>query len=198
MAANDSYQTKVYAEHGGDRYVANSGGVFAAESGGSLAIYSAAQITIESGANLAIAGGDIAGNDARKVLISNWEMDSQNFVALATDLAVSNLPKNIGTYIIWASDGATDGSFWMTSVSAGREVFLLLAGDSTGVFTNTKTTIKVSCSGCKILGSLGGYMSHILMNASAASDCLVHFMAPYDDYWAIINQRGDVDEVSNA
>ena len=198
MSASDTYQTKVYHEQGSERFVANSGGVFAVESGGSIGVYSGAQFTVESTAvNLEIAGGDLAGDDLRRVLISEQLMDSQNFVALATDLAVSNLPKNLGTYIIWASDGAADGSFWMTSVSAGREVFLLLAGDSTGDFTNTLTTIKVSCSGCKILGSIGGYMSHILLNASAASDCMVHFMAPYDNYWAIINTRGDVDEVTN-
>lgn len=198
MAASDTYQTKVYQEQGAKRYVANSGGTFAIESGGAVAIYSAGQMTIESTAvNLAIAGGDLTGDDLRRTVISEQLMDSQNFVALATKLAVSNLPKNLGTYIIWASDAAADGSFWMTSVSAGREVFLLLAGDSTGTFTNKLTTIKVSCSGCKILGSLGGYMSHILLNASVASDCMVHFLAPYDDYWAIINTRGDVDEVTN-
>jgi len=198
MAQDETYQTKVYQEQGGNRYVAGSGGTFAVESGGSIAIYSGAQFTVESGMNLEFAGGALAGDDFRRAVISEQAMDSQNFVALATELAVSNLPKNLGTYIIWASDGATDGSFWMTSVSAGREVYLLLAGDKIGTFTNTLTTIKVSCSGCKILGSLGGYMSHILMNASAASDCMVHFIAPIDNFWSIIDQRGDIDEVSDA
>lgn len=198
MVANDSYETKVYAEQGGDRYVANSGGVFAIESGGSLAIYSGAQMTIESGINFEIATGDLAGTDARKALISNQLMDSQLGVLAATKLAVSNVPHNIGVYVVWASDAAVDYSIWLQTVSAGRELVLVLAGDSTGAFTNTKTTLTVSCSGCKILGSLGGYMSHILMNASAASDCLVHFMSPYDDFWAIVNERGDVDEKSDA
>jgi len=199
MVANDTYLTKVYHEHGGDRYVANSGGTFAVESGGSIAIYDSAKITVESTAvNFEIAGADLAADDLRRIVISEQLMNSQNFVALATDLAVSNVPKNINVYTIWASDGATDGSIWLTSVSAGRELWLLLAGDSTGQFTNNLTTIKVSCSGCKILGSLGNYVSHILMNASAASDCMVHFIAPYDNYWAIVNARGDVDEESNA
>ena len=198
MVANDTYLTKVYHEHGGDRYVANSGGTIAVESGGTIAIYDSAQLTIETSMNIELAGADLGGDDLRKMVISEQLMNSQNFVALATDLAVSNVPKNINVYTIWASAGATDGSIWLQAVSAGKELWLLLAGDSTGQFTNATTTIKVSCSGCKILGSLGNYVSHILLNASAASDCMVHFIAPYDNYWAIVNARGDVDEESNA
>jgi hypothetical protein len=172
---DETYQTLIYHEHGGDRMGIRSAGV------------------------LELAGEDIAGDDLRRAVISNQLMDSQNFAAGVNTLSISNLPKNIGTYIIWASAAAagTDASFWLTSVSAGRECWLGLAGDSTGVFTNALTTIVVSCSGCIILGSFGGHVSKFTMNASAASDVLVHLLAVVDNQWAIIDQRGSVVESSN-
>jgi len=199
MAQDETYQTKVYMEQGGNRYVAGSGGVFAVESGGSMFVYSGAQIVVESGANFAIAGGDIAGHDLRHILVSEQLMDSQNFSAAVNTLAISNLPKNLGTYTIWASAAAAanDASFWLTSVSAGREVFLGLAGDSTGAFTNPLTTVVVSTSGCIILGSVGQHVSKFTMNASAASDVLVHLVAIADNTWSIVFARGDVNESTN-
>ncbi len=198
MAADDTYQTKVYQELEAERYVANSGGTFAIESGGSIAVYSGAQMTVESSVNLELAGGNLAGDDFRRIAISEHLQDSQNAIALATTLSVSNLPKNLGTYIIYASATLVSGSFWLTSVSAGREVTLLLAGDSLGTFTNDQTQVDVSTSGCIMLGSLGGFISRFEMNTSAASDCMVRLIAVLDNTWAIISERGDVDERVNA
>jgi len=198
MVADDTYFTKTYKEREGNRYVANSGGTFAVESGGSTAVYSGAQVTVESGANFEVAGGDIAGADLRRVLIYDQLQDSQVPAALGTALAVSNLPADAGTFVIYGSATLVSSSFWMTSVSAGRVVTLCLFGDSTGTLTNNKTQVDVSTSGCIMLGSIGGFISRFEMNTSAASDCMITLMAVLDNTWAIIDERGDIDERVNA
>ncbi len=197
MAQDDTYQTTIYQEQGGNRYVAGSGGVFAVESGGSMAVYSGAQVTFESGTNLELAGGDLAGNDARRILVS--ELGGTVVIepiALATELPAANvnLPKNIRHLIIYGSDAAQSMSFWLTSVSAGREVTIYLKGDSTGTFTNASTQIDVSTSGCILIGSVGAAISGFEMHTSLASDCWVHLMAPLDNTWAIVETSGDIDE----
>jgi len=198
MAANDTYQTKVYHEQGGDRLVANSGGTIAIESGGSIAFYDSTQFTIETSVNIAFAGEDLGGDDLRRVLISEQAVASIGFEALAVVLVSTNIPKNIGVYTIYASDAATDETVTLRAVSAGKEMYLILAGDATGTFTNTLTTIKVSGSDAVwFLGSLGNKLSHFLMNVSGNSDCMVHLIAPYDDFWAIVHSRGDIDEETN-
>lgn len=194
MTQDETYQTNVYQEMGGARYVAGSGGVFAIESGGSIVIYSGAQMTLESG--MALAGVGIAGLDLRKALISNQAMDSLVPIAASLKLTISNLPKNVGTYIIYGSATVISASFWLTSVSAGKELYLGLFGDSTGALTNNQTQVGVSTSGCIILGSVGGYISNFTMNTSGASDVLIHLLAVADNTWAIIDQRGDVNEAA--
>ena len=194
MSANDTYNTKVYHELGGDRMVANSGGTFVAESGGSMGIYSGGQMTFESSITMGLAGADTAPEPLLRMLVSEQLMDSQVPIALSLKLVTSNIPANIGTYIIYASATVISASIWLQAVSAGRELFLGLLGDSSGTLGNAQTQVGVSTSGCIILGSVGNYISNFTMNTSAASDVLVHLIAPSDNVWAIISQRGDVNE----
>ena len=194
MAANDTYHTKVYHELGGERLVANSGGTFAVESMGSLAVASGGQMTLESSLILGLAGTDTAPEPLLRMLVSEQLMDSLVPIALSLKLVNSNIPANIGTFIIYASATVISGSIWLGPVSAGRELYLGLFGDSTGTFGNAQTQVAVSTSGCIILGSVGNYISNFTMNTSGASDVLVQLIAPSDNVWAIISQRGDVNE----
>ena len=113
---------------------------------------------------------------------------------MATTLAESNLPANADVVIIYGSDATISASFWLTSCSAGRDVYLFLKGDSTGAFTNASTQIDVSLSGCTLLGSVGDALSGFEMHTSLASDCMVHLKSVADNVWAIVNQFGDIDE----
>lgn len=197
MAQNATYQTKVYHERGGDRYVAASGGTFAVESVGSIAIYSGAQMTIESGANLELAGANLAGDDMRRLLVSEW---NEVFTMIAADdvdgsmLAISNVPKNVRIVNIVGSLKASQCSIWMTSVSAGREVLIRVIGDVTGTFTNNNTSVCLLTSGCIMLNSLGGAMASMHLQTSAASDAFVLFKAVADDTWAVVAEGGDNTE----
>ena len=206
MAQNETYNTITYHEQGGDRQVVGSGGTLAIESGGSALVAGSGTLTINSGGTLSIPTGvSIAFADEgftpeqlTRLIVSEQLMDSFLALGTATTLTVSNLPKNLGTFMIAASATLVSASFWLTSVSAGREVWLGLAADSTGGLTNAQTQVDVSMSGCICLGSVGTAISRFHMNTSGASDCLVHLVAPYDGVWAIINARGDVDEINNA
>jgi|GEM_PF-1691436 len=192
MAANDTYITKVYHEQGGERMVANSGGAFAVESGGSMGVYSGGQMTFESSITMKVAGTETAPEPLLRMLVSEQLAAEQVPIALSLKLVTSNIPANIGTYIMYASATVISASVWLQAVSAGRELYLGLLGDSTGTFTNDQTQVAVSTSGCIILGSLGGIISNFTMNTSAAEDVLVHLLAVSDNVWAIIHERGTV------
>ncbi len=192
MAQDATYQTKVYMERGGDRYVAASGGTIAIESIGSLAIYSGAQMTVESSVNLELAGGNLAGDDARRLLVSEWGGTEVIIPSLAISvLAISNVPKNARVVTVVGSVDMSKGSIWLTSVSAGRELWLRLVGDVSGGFTNDNTSLAVITSGCIILDSLGGAMASFTMHTSAASDCGVLLKAVLDNTWAIVSEFGN-------
>ena len=205
MAQDETYNTKVYHEQGGDRRVVGSGGTLAFESGGSmqvadsgtLAILSGGGLSIVTGASFGIAGEGFSPETLTRLIVSEQLMDSTLIGAASVTLEISNLPKNLGTFMIAASATLVSGSFWLTSVSAGREVWLGLMGDSTGTITNDQTQIDVSASGCIILGSVGTRISRFTMNTSGVSDVLVHLIAPYDDVWALVSARGDVNEINN-
>jgi len=195
MAQDETYNTTTYHERGGDRYVAGSGGAFAVESIGSLAVYSGAQMTVESGTNLELAGADLAGLDMRKLLISEWGgpelIETGGVLATESVLPVSNLPANVRIVTILAAVSASKASFWLTSVSAGREVLLRLVGDVSGTFTADNTSCAIITSGCIILGSLGGAIASFTMHTSAASDCGVLLRAVLDNTWAIVAEYGN-------
>lgn len=197
MTQDESYQTTVYREQGGNRYVAGSGGVFAIESGGSVAFYSGAQFTLESG--MVVAGVGTTGLDLRKALISN-QMAYATIApaALDTTLAISNVPDNIARLTIIGSAALVSASMWLCAVSAGQQLFIQVVGDVSGGFAESTTQVAFSTSGCIILGSCGEYISNFTMNTSAASDCWVDLIAVLDNTWAIINQHGDVNEAAGA
>jgi hypothetical protein len=191
MAQNETYITTVYQEQGGNKYVAGSGGAFAVESGGSIGIYSGAQMTVESGGNLALAGANLAGDDARRILVS--ELGGTVIIgqgATSTVLSIVNLPKNVRTVLLSGTSTMIAGSFWLTSVSAGREVFLMFGGGSTSTASGVVT---VSCSGCSLLGSVGTAISGFQMNMSA-SHCAILLRAVEDNVWAVVSQYGDIDD----
>ena len=200
MAQDESYQTTVYFQQGGNRAVAASGGTLAIESGGSMLLADSGALTIGVGGDLSIPTGvsmGIAGTtfspaEFTRLVVSEQLMDSAHPGAGDTTLAVSNLPDNLGTYMFGASGTLQSASFWLPAVSAGREVYIGVWGDSTGTFDNDVTQVAVSTSGCIILGSTGGIISNFTMNTSAAEDVLVHLIAVTDNVWAIISERGSV------
>jgi hypothetical protein len=172
--ADATYNTKVYLQQGGDRLFAISGG----------------SVLIESGANFQLGGGNIAAEDARKILVS--EFGAQTVItASSTKLSVINLPANVRTLIISGTSNLVSGSFWLTSVSAGREVLIMFPGASC---SSVSTHVLISCSGCTLLGSVGTSISTIGLYASGASMPMVMLRAVEDNVWAITAQAGDVDE----
>ena len=204
MAVDETYRTINYAERGGSNWRIGSGGQLVVESGGSMVIASAAgtlafdsgaTLSMTSGATIGLGGGDIAADDARRILVSEQGGTTViEPVALATVLPTVNLPKNVRVVRIYGSDATQSASFWLTSVSAGRDVWIFLQGDSVGTFTNASTQVDVSTSGCILLDSVGAAISGFEMHTSLASDCGIHLVAIADNTWSIVSQFGDIDE----
>jgi hypothetical protein len=164
---DETYQTLIYHERSGDRMGIQSAGV------------------------LELAGEDIAGDDLRRLLVSEWNAPVViNFSAGISVLAESNVPRNARIVTIVGSVAASQASIWLTSVSAGRELYLRAVGDLLGTFTNDNTSLAVITSGCIILDSLGGAMASFTMHTSAASDCGILLKAVADDTWAVVREIG--------
>jgi hypothetical protein len=166
MAQDATYQTKVYMERGGERLVVGSGGKIDVESGG--------QINIMDGAGFAPAGGVTIGQGA-----------------VSTVLSIINLPPLVRTVLLSGTSTMTAGSFWLTSVSAGREVFLMFCGGSTSTASGL---VLVSLSGCTLLNSVGLSISTMELNNSGASYPGIMLRAIEDDVWATVSQFGDIDD----
>ena len=187
MAEDATYQTLVYRERGGGAEVVKSGGIIRGHSGGIM--------SMESGFVMNLASQEILAKDMARVV------HSQNVPLLiipaagAVSLSAQNenLPYNTRFVKILGSDATISASFWLTSCSAGAEVFLHLCGDSIGTFTNASTQVDVSCSGCILLDSVGAAVSGFEMYTSIASDCGVHLLAIADNVWSIVSQFGDID-----
>lgn len=200
MAQDETYQTTVYMEREGNRVVAGSGGTFVIESGGSMTfadsttinLIAGAAFSMESGAILGLLGTDVNATDMRKVLASEWgaavEIGTGTTLATESLFVPNNLPKNVRIVNLLAAVSASLASFYLTSVSAGREVFIRLVGDSTGAFTNNETYTSLNCSGCILLNSIGGVINTLHLWASTNSNHTVHLIAPFDDVWAVVNE----------
>jgi hypothetical protein len=196
MAQDEEYQTTVYMEQDGDRFVAGSGGTFAIESGGSVAVYSGGQFTIENDGIFVLAGANLSGNAARRILVSEFG-GAVTLIPSALSVKLTgrnNLPANARIVTIVGSTAMSKCSFWLTSVSAGREVWLRAVGDVSGGFTNNNTSIIVSTSGCILLGSVGNAISGFTLYTSANSNTGVYLKAVLDNTWAIIAVQGAVGE----
>jgi len=184
MAQDETYQTTVYMERGGNRLVAGSGGEITLESGAVLSMISAA--------TLGLAGGNLAVDDARRILVSEFGdtvIIGQGLTS--TVLSVLNLPKNARTVILSHTSTMVSASFWLTSVSQGREVFLF-----GGPGSNLSGQVDISTSGCILIGSCGIPISGVeVHNSGSAISCwMLHLIALRDNVWAIANEYGDVDE----
>ena len=166
MAQDETYQTAVYQEQGGNALVFGSGGMARVESGGAFI-------------------------PCRKILGLNSVSDAGAGVGVLSEV---NLPFSRGIVIFSAESNLINGSFWLTSVSVGADVTLLLRGDITGTFTNYSTIIEVSLSGCTLLGSEGRAILSFEMHTSGASDPWVQLKCFADDVWSIVAQNGSITE----
>lgn len=182
----ETYQTLVYSEQGGGAKVIKSNGIVRGYSGGIM--------STESGFIFALASQAILAKDIARIIHSANTPYVITASAAATTLAESNLPKNCRIVKIVANSTVISGSFWLTSCSAGCEVFLHLVGAVNGGFTAASTQIDVSLSGCSLIGSVGAALSGFEMHTSLASNCMVHLLAIADNCWAIVGQKGDLDE----
>lgn len=198
MAQDNTYTTKIYHDRDEDldedRLVAARDGTFAVESGGSVLVYSGAQMIIESGANFELAGADMAADDLRRLLVSEWGGVVTISASTGAVLGTKNLPKNARIVNIVGAVSCSQCSFWLTSVSAGREVFLRVIGDKTGTWTYNNTSVEIYTSGCIILGSIGAPVASMHMQTSATHDTGIWFKAIADNVWAVISELGTISE----
>lgn len=186
MAEDGTYQTRIYHERDGEAEVIKSTGILRGESGGIM--------STESGFIFTLASQDVLAKDMTRV-IHSWNDPVVIIPALASvTLQESNLPSNVRFVTIVGSVTMSQASFWLTSCSAGAEVFLRLVGDVSGGFANDNTSVIVSLSGCTLMGSVGSTLSGFEMHTSIGSDCGVHLIAQTDNNWAIISQFGDIRE----
>lgn len=194
MAEDATYQTLVYHERGGEAEVVKSGGIIRGHSGGIM--------SAESGHILTLASQEILAKDMTRVVHSrNDPYATIGAAAVSTVLSEINLPSNVRFVEFSGTSTLLNGSFWLTSCSAGAEVFLRFGTSNT---SNKSTTINVSCSGILLLGSLGAALSSFSahMSASGGGDnlsfAMVHLVAFQDDTWSIVTTHGDINEKSLA
>lgn len=166
MAQDETYRTKTYHEQGGDVYVVGSGGLGRFESGGAIIPH-------------------------RQIIGINSVSDAGAGLGV---LSVVNLPYSVGIVIFSAESNLINTSFWLTSVSVGADIWLLLRGDLTGAFTNFSTIVEVSLSGCILLGSEGRAINSFEMHTSGASDPWAHLECFVNGVWAIVGQNGSITE----
>lgn len=186
MAQDDTYQTLVYHEQDGGAEVVQSDGIIRGHSGGIA--------SMESGYNFTLASQAILAKDMVRVVHSRNDAVTITPVALATVLPTKNLPYNTRFVTINTSATADKPSFWLTSCSAGAEVYLRLVGDLAGGFTHNAVSMTVFLSGCTLMGSGGSALTSMTMYTSGASEPMVHLIAQADNVWAIVGQAGDVNE----
>ncbi len=175
-----SYQTNVFIEQGGN--------ILNLDSGGTLSAHSGAVMAVESGAYMRIAGQSMPTQDIRAALYSQGDAIVIGQGNPSDVLSIINQPANVKYITLSMTSTTVTGSFWLTSCSAGKEVFLYLGAGST-----ISGEIQVSTSGCTIIGSVGVAIASFTLNNSTASAAGVHLIAFKDNEWSIVGERGDVD-----
>ncbi|MBU1621798.1 MAG: hypothetical protein KKF27_21395 [Gammaproteobacteria bacterium] len=167
MTQDDTYQTKVYHELGGDALVIGSGGIGRVESGGGF----------------------------RKPVVVIGP-STQGAGATGSVFSVASLPFSYGIIIFSGASNVQSASWRMGPCSVGADIMLILRGDPTGTFVGASTQLDVSISGadCIILGSDGLALTIIELNTSLYSDCFVHLKCFTDNVWSIVAQGGDINE----
>lgn len=190
MAEDATYQTLVYHERDGEAQVVKSGGIIRGHSGGIM--------SAESGFIFTLASQDILTKDMTRVVHSrNDPLVTIGAAAVSTALSVINLPANVRYVEISGTSTLLNGLFWLTSCSAGAEVFIRFGTSNT---SNQSTCIFVSLSGVLLLGSLGAALSSFsaYISASGGGDnrsfAMVHMVAFQDDTWSIVTTHGDINE----
>jgi len=184
MAEDATYQTLVYHERPGDAEVVKSDGILRGHSGGIM--------SAESGFIFTLASQDILAKDITRVVYSrNDPYTTIGAAAVSTVLSEVNLPKNTKFVLISGTSTLLKGSFWLTSCSAGAEVYLRFGGSEN---TTASCQIDVSMSGCILLGGadgneLSGFSAYI-----SNSMAMVHLIAFADNVWSIVDSYGDVNE----
>lgn len=153
---------------------------------------------MESGFIFTLASQEILAKDMARVVHSrNDPYTTIGAAAVSTVLSEINLPYNARYVEISTTSTLLVGSFWLTSCSAGAEVFLRFGTSNT---SNKSTGINVSLSGCILLGALGDQLSSFSAYVSASgggdnlSYAMVHLIAPADNVWAILGQFGDINQ----
>lgn len=180
-----TYQTLVYHSPRGDDEVIKSGGIIRGHSGGIM--------SHESGFIYTLASQNVLAKDKCRIEYSWNAPYIIGAAAVSTALSESNVPVNVKYVLLSGTSTLLKGSIWMTSCSAGAELYLRFGGADT---SNASTQFDLSCSGCIILGSVGDFVSAISVFLSN-SFAMIHFIAPHDNTWAIVDQFGDVNEQAN-
>ena len=165
MAQDETYQTEVYHERGGDATVFGSGGMGRVESGGVIrkptAIIGIVSVSVAAGVysvvDLPFSYGTIIFSAESNIVSASFRLG----------------PCSVGADIMMILRGDLTGGFTNHS---------------------TQLDISISGADCIILLSTGGAGSGWEMYTSAASDPWIHLKCFTDNVWSIIDFGGDVDE----
>ena len=193
MAQDDTYQTLVYHERDGGAQVVQSDGIIRGHSGGIM--------SAESEFVFTLASQDILTKDMARVVHSRNVPMTIGGATGSTVLSVLNLPSNLRHLEISGHTTLLNGLFWLTSCSAGAEVYIRFGTSDT---SNQSTCIFVSLSGCLLLGSRGNKLSSFsaFISASGGGDnrsfAMAHLVAFQEDTWAIVDTHGNINEKSHA
>lgn len=183
MAEDPTYQTLVYHERKGDAEVVRSEGIIRGHSGGIM--------SADSGFIHTLASQDVLTKDMTRVVHSrNEPLVITPALASVKLTGQDNLPSNVRFVTIIGSTTMSKASYWLTSCSAGAEVFIHVVGDLSGGFTNDNTSVILRLSGCTLLASTGSILTTMELHTSVDSHAGVHLIAPLDNTWAIVSTFG--------
>lgn len=214
MAADGTYQPKVYHKRGGDETVVANGGAITIESGGAQTVESGGNQVIESGGKIDMEPGAemrffndedfssqemAAANRISKTTINTNQSTGGTVLSDAGGSSPPVIPSTVGVYLISTSAAMTNGSVRLYSGLVGQRLHIRLTNAAQGsVGCVWVMASGAGFTGVQLQGSTRIQLSAIALRQSAASCGWVDLLCIEDGVWAVITTGGDVTEKATA
>lgn len=134
-------------------------------------------------------GTDVTGEQLRNRVSDYMKYSIVTGAAISTSLATKNLLSTVTTIIISMTSNITSGSFWLNSVTAGRELLVKMWHKSCA-----SGQVEFSTSGCSLVNRSGSAISGFILKASAGSNTYVRLKCFTDNEWCVIDAGGQYSE----
>lgn len=213
MPQDDSYQTNVYREHGGNNFVVGSSGDLTIESDGAIRALSGGSMYCSAAFDFFLDSETFCTDRMRNYLMGRgaWSVVvgstggtvSDTIVGGAVDSYPPITPSRQG-YIVFSLANADTYSARLHSAHSGEELCIIVrgeAGDGVSLILHfSADTSALNLSGVSVIGqSLGSTLSSVLLYGSANSRAFLRLLGVDDGCWAVIDagqSTGDGEQVT--